>query len=300
MTEFNYFCKIDILILNKSNCIRHTLIKMNPSELSAHILSLNLQEDQEQDYKQQQIVLKYPHRKRIMVFDVETTGLLPKKDPVTKAMPLLADFPHILQLSFVIYNTKFKAVERTFNKYIRVADSVEISPKIVELTGITRELCNSPDQSISIEEALSEFYHEYCNCDRIVAHNIDFDRTMIKTEMARWGPRIMDQCPYYSCIFDDTFNKINTIDTFCTMRVGKKICNIVIQPANKVDPKTGLFTIVPKPFVKYPRLSELHQHLFGTVPEGLHNSLVDTMACLHCFLKIQGTWRFPPHVPLPK
>ena len=277
---------------------------MNSSELSAHILSLNLQDDHPEDHQedpqedhqkqdpitmQQQIVLKYPRRKRIMVFDVETTGLLPKKDPVTKAMPQLADFPHILQLSFVIYNTQFKAVERTFNQYIRVADSVEISPKIVELTGITRELCNSP-QSITIEEALFEFYHEYCKCDRIVAHNIDFDRTMIKTEMARWGPRIADRCPYYSCIFDETFNKINTIDTFCTMRVGKKICNIVIQPANKLDPKTGLFTIVPKPFVKYPRLSELHQHFFDTVPDGLHNSLVDTMACLHCFLQLQGTY----------
>jgi len=267
---------------------------MNSSELSAHILSLNLQEqnepDQKQQQQQQQIVLKYPRRKRIMVFDVETTGLLPKKDPVTKAMPLLADFPHILQLSFVIYNTQFKTIERTFDKYIRVADSVEISPKIVELTGITRELCNSPCQSITIEEALTEFYQEYYKCDRIVAHNIDFDRAMIKTEMARWGPQIIDHCPYYSCIFDDTFNKINNINTFCTMRVGKKICNIVIQPENKIDPKTGLFTIVPKSFVKYPRLSELHQQLFGSVPEGLHNSLVDTMVCLKCFLKLQGTW----------
>jgi DNA polymerase III epsilon subunit-like protein len=222
-----------------------------------------------------------------MVFDVETTGLLPpKKDPISKVASALCDFPYILQLSFVIYNTNLRCIERTFNKYIRVPDSVEISPKIIELTGITRELCNSPEQSITIEEALCEFYHEYCNCDCIVAHNIDFDKTLIMTEMERNGPAIVDKCPYYSCIFDPEYNKINNIDTFCTMRIGKKICNIVVQPPDKIDEKTGN-TITPKPYVKYPRLSELHQHLMGSVPDGLHNSLVDTMACLNCYIALR-------------
>jgi DNA polymerase III epsilon subunit-like protein len=248
--------------------------------------------------KQQQLVVRHPHRKRIMVFDVETTGLLPKKDPLTKLAPTIQEFPHILQLSFVIYNTKFWTIERTFDKYIRVADSVDISAKITELTGITRALCNettNEKNSMSIEDALAEFYQEYLACDCIVAHNIDFDRTMIMTELERNKAAIVLQCPYYSCIFDHTFNTLHNIDTFCTMRVGKKICNIVIQPGNKIDPKTGLATIVPKPFVKYPRLSELHQHLFGSVPEGLHNSLVDTMACLRCFLfmRFKGNPRFP-------
>ncbi len=233
----------------------------------------------------QELVVRHLPRKRIMVFDVETTGLLPKKDPLTKVPPTIADFPHILQLSFVIYNTKFWSVERTFDKFIRVADSIDISAKIVELTGITRDLCNGPN-SVSIEDALAEFYQEYMNCDCIVAHNIDFDRTMIQTELERNKSTIVGQCPHYSCIFDPTFNKIHDIDTFCTMRVGKKICNIVIQPADKIDKKTGLL-VTPKPFVKYPRLSELHEHLFGSVPDGLHNALVDTMACLRCFIELR-------------
>ena len=252
--------------------------------LSQPVLSQPVLSQQDQ---QQQLVVRHPYRKRIMVFDVETTGLLPKKDPLTKLAPTIQDFPHILQLSFVIYNTKFWTIERTFDKYIRVADSVDISAKITELTGITRAMCNETtngSNSLTIEDALAEFYREYLACDCIVAHNIDFDRTMIQTELERNKAAIVSQCPYYSCIFDPTFNTLHNIDTFCTMRVGKKICNIVIQPENKIDKKTGLATIVPKPFVKYPRLSELHQHLFGSVPEGLHNSLVDTMACLRCFL----------------
>lgn len=231
----------------------------------------------------QQLIIRHPHRKRIMVFDVETTGLLPKKDPTTKQTPSISDFPYILQLSFVIYNTKYWAIERTYNEYICVSDSIDISAKITELTGITRDLCRG---GVSIEAALAAFYEEYCNCDCIVAHNIDFDRTMIQTELERNKDRIASTCPYYSCIFDPTYNTIHNIDTFCTMRVGKKICNIVVQPANKIDKKTGK-EVVPKPFVKYPRLSELHEHLFGSVPDGLHNSLVDTMACLRCFIEMR-------------
>ena len=149
----------------------------------------------------QQLTIHHLHRKRIMVFDVETTGLLPKKDPILKTMPTIDEFPHILQLSFVIYNTKFWCIEKTFDKYIRVPDSVEISAKITELTGITRELCSGPN-STSIDAALAEFYYEYCHCDCIVAHNIDFDKTMIRTELERNKATIQEKCPYYSCIFD--------------------------------------------------------------------------------------------------
>jgi DNA polymerase III epsilon subunit-like protein len=43
----------------------------------------------------------------------------------------------------------------------------------------------------------------------------------------------------------------------------------------------------PRQYKKFPRLSELHQTLFGTVPENLHNSLIDVLVCLRCFLKIR-------------
>ena len=258
---------------------------MNPQISSEPIISVSSSNLDTSSPNNNQLVVRHALRKRIMVFDVETTGLLPKKDTITKVSPTLQDFPHILQLSFVIYNTKYWCNEKIYNKYIRVGPEIEISAKITELTGITRELCNGPE-SITIEEALCEFYQEYCNCDCIVAHNIDFDRTLIRTEMERNKDRIKEKCPYYSCIFDPVYNTVNDIDTYCTMRVGKKICNIVVQPPNKIDKKTGL-TVVPKPFVKYPRLSELHQHLFDSVPEGLHDSLVDTMACLRCFIKMR-------------
>ena len=38
---------------------------------------------------------------------------------------------------------------------------------------------------------------------------------------------------------------------------------------------------------KNPKQSELHQHLFGTTPVNLHNSLNDVLVCLRCFIMLQ-------------
>ena len=38
---------------------------------------------------------------------------------------------------------------------------------------------------------------------------------------------------------------------------------------------------------KFPRLDELHKILFGNIPANLHNSLIDVLVCLRCFLKIR-------------
>ena len=123
---------------------------MNPQISSEPIISVSSSNLDTSSTNNNQLVVRHALRKRIMVFDVETTGLLPKKDTITKVSPTLQYFPHILQLSFVIYNTKYWCNEKIYNKYIRVGPEIEISAKITELTGITRELCNGPE-SITIE-----------------------------------------------------------------------------------------------------------------------------------------------------
>ena len=31
---------------------------------------------------------------------------------------------------------------------------------------------------------------------------------------------------------------------------------------------------------------ELHEHLFNSIPDGLHNSMVDILVCLRCYIKM--------------
>lgn len=39
-------------------------------------------------------------------------------------------------------------------------------------------------------------------------------------------------------------------------------------------------------YFKPPKLFELHKHYFNTVPNNLHNSLVDVFVCFRCFYRM--------------
>ena len=85
--------------------------------------------------------IEAPKRKTIvMVFDVETSGLLPKKDK-SNPLPLSIDsYPHILQLSYALYNISTNKLIETYDTYIKVKRDVEISEKITELRMLTLEI----------------------------------------------------------------------------------------------------------------------------------------------------------------
>ena len=207
---------------------------------------------------------------RVLVFDTETNGLLPKRDPVTK-LPVINEYPYILQLSFIVYNVKTREIEQTYNNYIKVSEHVVINEKITEITGITKKMCER--NGVSIVNALYEFYHAYMCCDRVVAHNFNFDKNMIELEILRNRDKLttIPECPF---LFNDMFNSVNNVDTFCTMQKTRNFCKIMING------KYG-------PYTKAPRLCELHEKLFAFVPKNLHDALVDTMVCLKCYLKFE-------------
>ena len=213
----------------------------------------------------------FTHHRRIMVFDVETTGLLPKRNVETP----LESMPHILQLSFIIFDTVQFYICKKYNAYIKVPENVDISERITELTGISRQTCE--ERGITMNEVLDEFYHAYLSCDCIIAHNLSFDKKMVQVEIERNYAAMEATHPHILHLFNHTFNRFHHIETYCTMMSSLHICNIMIN--SKVDPT--------KQYKKFPKLAELYAQLFHSVPENLHNSLVDTLVCLRCFLKIR-------------
>jgi hypothetical protein len=42
-----------------------------------------------------------------------------------------------------------------------------------------------------------------------------------------------------------------------------------------------------KPYLKYPKLVELHEKLFDKQPNNLHNSFNDILVTLRCFMKLK-------------
>jgi DNA polymerase-3 subunit epsilon len=84
-------------------------------------------------------------------------------------------------------------------------------------------------------------------CDMIVGHNIRFDINMLRAECCRHNI-VWELCK----------------PTYCTMMGTTKMCKLN----------------------KWPRLEELHRFLFHEDAKDLHNSMIDVIVCLRCYMKI--------------
>ena len=192
---------------------------------------------------------------RILVFDTETTGLIPKRESISNTN----NWPHIVQLSWIIFDLTQKKIVKTEDYIVKCAvDIPEESTKI-------HKISNSISQKlgIPIKEAIDLFEKDEKTCDKVVAHNLDFDKLMIMVECERLK---------YNHIFVKDYQALWEC---CTMKESTEYCNIVRLRKNNSS------------YVKYPSLTELYFKLFEKKPVGVHNSLVDSLVCLRCYLKFK-------------
>ena len=192
---------------------------------------------------------------KILIFDTETTGL-PRGKP---AINDTAKWPHIIQLSYILYDLEEHKILVNHDHIIKLDDSVEMTEGSFKMHGISKE--KSKNEGISIDLALELFNICLQKTNILVAHNISFDKSMIQVECIRNS-------------IEPAFSKYRYLE-YCTMKRSNELCNIeaLSKATNRV-------------FVKYPTLTELHQKLFKTTPEGTHNSYVDILVCLRCFYKL--------------
>ena len=65
------------------------------------------------------------------------------------------------------------------------------------------------------------------------------------------------------------------------MKQGTSLCNIELPSTTDGKPTKK----------KWPKLNELHNTLFPNEEvKGLHNSMVDVLACLRCYLKMRHNY----------
>jgi DNA polymerase III epsilon subunit-like protein len=240
-----------------------------------------------------------------LVFDVETTGLPPSKisifSPKTnnreyeslakdaralEPFPIhykniceaLEQYPYITQLSWVLLESKTHTIVQSYNEYIRLPEHVSIPTFIEELTGVTNEKCKT--LGVSIVDALIEFSNVFFRTNTIVAHNIDFDRTLIRTEVERNLDVLKKHVPFIRSMFHPLYDTLLNVHQYDTMIRTIKICQIYIE-TTKGNKK-----------LKPPKLLELYQILFHETPINMHNSMVDTLVCMRCYLKVRYHWHF--------
>ena len=194
---------------------------------------------------------------KVLVFDTETTGLPSERNA---SYMEVHKWPHIVQLSFALYDLEERKLKGTYDYIIRLPDDIPISTESQNVHGITHSLCRR--KGVPIQLALEEFGKCLVTADVIVAHNLSFDKRVILAACRREG------VPQYF------FGEGKSKSEFCTMLRTKDIPVVVAKNSRGEE------------YNKYPTLTELHQFLFnGDIPKGIHDAMADILICLRCYVK---------------
>jgi len=207
---------------------------------------------------------------KVLLFDTETTGL-PQSKIISQ--DTLNKWPYIVQFSFIIFDTSINMITLAKDYIIKIPNEIEIPSDSTAIHGITNEI--SQKKGVCIELVISDFFGMLRQVDLLVGHNVEFDINIIYVELLR--------IIYFKKYEQDIINSYklnlqfltNFKNIYCTMQESIELCAI-----NAVS-KYG------KQFIKFPKLSELHEKLFESIPKNLHNSLIDILITLRCFMKLK-------------
>jgi DNA polymerase III epsilon subunit-like protein len=213
--------------------------------------------------------------KNPIVFDTETTGLIPTKIELT--FDNLDVFPSIVQLSWLSYNVIDKTYD-THNYIIKVNPGVIISQVSINIHGITHE--KSQQEGYSIDYVINLFMSYFEKSDVYICHNTWFDYKLVRIELLRLLKKVSELQEIDNGGFQDSIDKykgylqlLYSHKAYCTMKKNTDLCKL---------PQFTKKMVVMKSF-KWPTLQELHVHLFGVVPNKLHDAMNDVMVCFRCY-----------------
>lgn len=195
----------------------------------------------------------------ILVWDTETTGL-----PDFKAPSDAAHQPHIVQLAAILVDPE-TLIERAAIDLIVKPDGWVIPDDVAAIHGITTETaasCGVPEQAV-----VALFIALKAQAAIEVAHNISFDRRIMRIAMLRMG------------LARDEVEAMEGGESYCTMRSSTSIINL---------PPTGKMVAAGFSKPKPPKLSECVRHFFGEDLEGAHNALNDVRACARVYFHLQA------------
>lgn len=181
-------------------------------------------------------------------FDTETTGL-PRN--YNAAINDVANWPRVVQLAWLVSDASGEITSR--NGCLIRPDGFVIPPESTRVHGITTE--HAQKFGVDIAHALNSFLKDLETTKTLVAHNFQFDHSVLGAEFIRsgWSKDPMANAP-----------------GVCTMRGSTDYCRI-----------PGHYGY------KWPTLDELHNHLFGRGFEGAHDAVADVSACHRCFFELK-------------
>lgn len=183
-------------------------------------------------------------------FDTETTGL-----PRRWNAPLsdLSNWPRMVQLAWAVYDADGNHISST--DYIIQPEGYTIPAEVARIHGISTQ--RAQQEGLPLSRVLTEFAESVQQATYLVAHNMSFDEKIVGAEFLR---KLMP-------------NHLEGRRKICTMQTSTDFCRI---------PSSSSYG-----GYKWPRLTELHQKLFGKSFAEAHNAAVDIAATARCFWEMR-------------
>jgi DNA polymerase III subunit epsilon len=179
--------------------------------------------------------------------DCETSDLPGRWNaPITD----LKNWPRVVQLAWILCDGNAKVSESRC--HLIVPDGFKITYSAFQVHGITTERATS--DGLSLVDVLDWFQSAIERAEQVIAHNIQFDASVIGAEFLRAKRK----------------NPFNRIMQRCTMLESTDYC--------KIASRRGY---------KWPRLEELFKHLFCAKIENAHDAAADCLACMQCFYRLR-------------
>jgi DNA polymerase-3 subunit alpha len=181
-----------------------------------------------------------------LIFDTETTGV-----PHNKSAPItdLDNWPRLVQLAWQLHDPNGKLLSQ--HSYIIKPNGFDIPFKAEKVHGISTR--RAMEEGVDVKDAFGYFIKDLQRTKLLVGHNIEFDISIIGAEFIRQG------------LTTEQFLNIARLDTgiasteFCQLQggIGGRL--------------------------KMPRLTELHEKLFGKPFQDAHDASYDVAATARCF-----------------
>ncbi len=192
-----------------------------------------------------------------LIFDTETTGV-----PHNKSAPItdLDNWPRLVQLAWQLHDAKGKLLSN--HNFIIRPDGFDIPFKAEQVHGISTR--RAQEEGVDLTVAFEHFRKDLLQTRQLVGHNIEFDINIIGAEFIRKG------------IATEEFLGLAKVDTGLA---SIEFCQLAGGIGGKL---------------KMPRLTELHEKLFGHPFQDAHDASYDVAATARCFFGLITQNVVPP------
>lgn len=193
----------------------------------------------------------------ILFFDTETTGKFDFKLPFDHPSQ-----PHLVELACLLCEDidGEMIIERSSLDLIIKPDGWTIPEEVAQIHGITDDIANRC--GIAVKSAAFLFNNLCYQADLLVAHNIDFDRSVMASMFARL----------------QIGHRLNKINRYCTMRSATPVVKL---PRGSGGTNTHSY--------KWPTLTECMEFFFEEdFSAQAHNAWEDARACARVYWELRA------------